>query len=49
MTVFVICGTPENQQFNHARYVANYLSESLPFFQVRIIEMPKTEWKVIML
>lgn len=49
MTVFVICGTPENKQFCHARYVANYLSEYLPFFRVRIIEMPKKEWPVIIL
>lgn len=45
MQIFVIAGHPDCYLFNHARYIGNYLSEHLPNFQIKIIEIAVDKWK----
>ncbi|KAJ8973895.1 hypothetical protein NQ317_018850 [Molorchus minor] len=44
MPYFVINGYPDCPNYMHAIYVAQYLSEHLPNFEYKRVELTTTEW-----
>lgn len=46
MPYFVINGKPDCPNFAHAAFVAQYLSEKLPNFAYKKIEMAPRDWAV---